>query len=422
MTKTYRSWGKIKKQPTAQPSFQASFIGPDGIRHYAPIIFGTKINAEGWLSRERDYKERCAVSGERWKPPKERAAEKKAEVLKLTDYGKSVIDQRTLKPRTRIEYESKWSQLIEPKLGKFAVSDLTPATVRKWFSDLGDEHPTRNGHAYAILNTICNTAVRDGLLDRNPCDVRGAMNPKTKKVVKIPTTVELHGIADKLGADERTARFRALVLLAGWCGMRFGEVSELRRKDFDADCTVVTISRAKFTVEYPASFMLVAAMNPCPCGFYNHPEKECVCAPGVVQKYLNRISGPLLDRIDIHIEVTPVAFGELSSERATEKSADVRERVIAARRIQEQRFTGSAQHCNAQMSTQQSRRICRIDAAGQALLEKAMERLGLSARAYDRILKVARTIADLDNAVDIRPEHLAEAIQYRSLDREGWAG
>lgn len=244
MTKTYRSWGKIKKQPTAQPSFQASFIGPDGIRHYAPIIFGTKINAEGWLSRERDYKERCAVSGERWKPPKERAAEKKAEVLKLTDYGKSVIDQRTLKPRTRIEYESKWSQLIEPKLGKFAVSDLTPATVRKWFSDLGDEHPTRNGHAYAILNTICNTAVRDGLLDRNPCDVRGAMNPKTKKVVKIPTTVELHGIADKLGADERTARFRALVLLAGWCGMRFGEVSELRRKDFDADCTVVTISRA----------------------------------------------------------------------------------------------------------------------------------------------------------------------------------
>lgn len=185
---------------------------------------------------------------------------------------------------------------------------------------------------------------------------------------------------------------------------------------------VVTISRAKFTVEYPASFMLVAAMNPCPCGFYNHPEKECVCAPGVVQKYLNRISGPLLDRIDIHIEVTPVAFSELSSERATEKSADVRERVIAARRVQEQRFAGKKQHCNAQMSTQQSRQICRIDAAGQALLQKAMERLGLSARAYDRILKVARTIADLAGATDIRSEHLAEAIQYRSLDREGWAG
>ncbi len=185
---------------------------------------------------------------------------------------------------------------------------------------------------------------------------------------------------------------------------------------------VVTISRAKFTVEYPASFMLVAAMNPCPCGYYNHPEKECVCAPGVVQKYLNRISGPLLDRIDIHIEVTPVAFSELSSERMSEKSAAVRERVMVARKVQEARFTGKKQHCNAQMTSQQLREICRIDAAGQALLEKAMERLGLSARAYDRILKVARTIADLGGSPDIRTEHLAEAIQYRSLDREGWAG
>ncbi len=184
----------------------------------------------------------------------------------------------------------------------------------------------------------------------------------------------------------------------------------------------ITISRAKFTVEYPASFMLVAAMNPCPCGYYNHPEKECVCAPGVVQKYLNKISGPLLDRIDIHIEVTPVAFSELSSERAQENSADVRERVMRARKLQEDRYVGERMHCNAQMSSQQLRKICRIDAAGQALLQKAMERLGLSARAYDRILKVARTIADLAASPDIRTEHLAEAIQYRSLDREGWAG
>jgi magnesium chelatase family protein len=185
---------------------------------------------------------------------------------------------------------------------------------------------------------------------------------------------------------------------------------------------VVTISRARFTVEYPASFMLVAAMNPCPCGYYNHPEKECVCAPGVVQKYLNKVSGPLLDRIDIHIEVTPVPFAELSAERSSERSADMRERVVEARRVQQQRYAAKAIHCNAQMGSKELREICRIDAAGKALLEKAMERLGLSARAYDRILKVARTIADLAKSADIRTEHLAEAIQYRSLDREGWAG
>ncbi len=185
---------------------------------------------------------------------------------------------------------------------------------------------------------------------------------------------------------------------------------------------VVTISRAKFTVEYPASFMLVAAMNPCPCGYHNHPERECVCAPGVVQKYLNKISGPLLDRIDIHVEVTPVNFSELASERETEKSGSVRERVMRARSVQEARYKGTRMYCNAQISTRQLRKYCRVDAAGTALLQKAMERLGLSARAYDRILKVARTIADLAASADIRTEHLAEAIQYRSLDREAWAG
>lgn len=185
---------------------------------------------------------------------------------------------------------------------------------------------------------------------------------------------------------------------------------------------VVTISRARFSVEYPASFMLVAAMNPCPCGFYNHPDKECVCAPGMVQKYLTRISGPLLDRIDIHIEVTPVPFSELSAERSGERSADMRQRVVLARRVQQERYREQGIHCNAQMASRQVRELCRIDAHGTALLQKAMERLGLSARAYDRILKVARTIADLAGAPDIRTEHLAEAIQYRSLDREGWAG
>lgn len=185
----------------------------------------------------------------------------------------------------------------------------------------------------------------------------------------------------------------------------------------------ITISRSKFSVEYPASFMLVASMNPCPCGFYNHPEKECVCTPGLVQKYLNKISGPLLDRIDIHIEVVPVPFEKLSEHRNGESSEAVRERVIKARKVQEERYAGYPEiHCNAQINSTLQRECCRTDEAGQTLLKNAMEKLGLSARAYDRILKVSRTIADLEGAPDIRPEHLAEAIQYRSLDREGWGG
>jgi len=185
----------------------------------------------------------------------------------------------------------------------------------------------------------------------------------------------------------------------------------------------VTISRAKVALDFPASFMLIASMNPCPCGFFNHPEKECVCAPGVVQKYLNKISGPLLDRIDIHLEVTPVAFSELTSSRSSEKSETVRQRVVQARQIQADRFTGDkGVYCNTQMSSKMLRTVCRITEEGTQLLKTAMERLGLSARAYDRILKVSRTIADLDRSADIKTEHLAEAIQYRSLDREGWAG
>lgn len=186
----------------------------------------------------------------------------------------------------------------------------------------------------------------------------------------------------------------------------------------------VTISRAKFSVEYPASFMMVASMNPCPCGFYNHPEKECVCSPGVVQKYLSKISGPLLDRIDLHVEVTPVSFNELSSvKQQGESSNQIRERVIKAREIQAKRFEqNKGIYANAQMSSKQLREICEINQAGQDLLKVAMDRLGLSARAYDRILKVARTIADLDSSPKIETNHLAEAIQFRSLDREGWAG
>jgi len=163
-------------------------------------------------------------------------------------------------------------------------------------------------------------------------------------------------------------------------------------------------------------------MNPCPCGYYNHPEKECVCGSGIVQRYLNKISGPLLDRIDLHVEVTPVSFDQMTENRKSENSAEIRSRVIKARKIQHLRLEKHGLHSNAMMPSQMVKEICQIIPAGRTLLKTAMERLGLSARAYDRILKVSRTIADLAGTEEIKIEHLAEAIQYRSLDREGWAG
>ncbi len=264
-------------------------------------------------------------------------------------------------------------------------------------------------------------------------------------------TTKIHSVAGKLSASDSlmTVRpFRSphhtisdVALVGGGTNPQPGEISlahngvlfldelpEFKRTVLEVmrqplEERRVTISRAKSTVDYPASFMLVASMNPCPCGFYNHPERECICPPGVVQKYLSRISGPLLDRIDLHVEVTPVNFNELSSERLAEKSEDIRERVIKARDIQLKRFEDKNDvFCNAQMSPKTVRDICRIDESGQMLLKQAMEKLGLSARAYDRILKVARTIADLAESERIETEHLAEAIHYRSLDREGWAG
>jgi magnesium chelatase family protein len=183
----------------------------------------------------------------------------------------------------------------------------------------------------------------------------------------------------------------------------------------------VTISRAKISIDFPASFMLIASMNPCPCGYFNHPEKTCSCGSIVVQRYLNKVSGPLLDRIDLHVEVTPVSFDEIKSAALSEKSEEVRKRVVQAREIQTKRY---AMHegvfSNAQMSSSMLRKICVIDDTAQLLLKKAMEKLNLSARAYDRILKVSRTIADLSASESIKTEHLAEAIQYRSLDREHW--
>ena len=264
-------------------------------------------------------------------------------------------------------------------------------------------------------------------------------------------TTKIHSVAGKLGKESSMISVRPfrsphhtisdVALVGGGTFPQPGEISlahhgvlfldelpEFKRTVLEVmrqplEERTVTISRAKFSIEYPASFMLVSSMNPCPCGFYNHPEKDCVCGPGVVQKYLNKISGPLLDRIDIHVEVTPVPFRELTRERISEKSDEVRKRVVAARQIQAQRYEGKeGVYCNAQMSSKMLQEICLITEDGKTLLKTAMERLGLSARAYDRILKVSRTIADLQASKDILTEHLAEAIQYRSLDRDGWAG
>lgn len=264
-------------------------------------------------------------------------------------------------------------------------------------------------------------------------------------------TTKIHSVAGKLAAADALVTVRPfrsphhtisdVALVGGGSNPQPGEISlahngvlfldelpEFKRSALEVmrqplEERRVTISRAKFSIDYPSSFMLVASMNPCPCGYFNHPEKECVCPPGTVQKYLSKISGPLLDRIDLHVEVTPVNFTELASDRLAEKSELIRERVIHARSIQAERFGNRPDlHANAQMGTQLVRDICKISPAGQNLLKKAMEKLGLSARAYDRILKVARTIADLAASEEIQIEHLAEAINFRSLDREGWAG
>ena len=264
-------------------------------------------------------------------------------------------------------------------------------------------------------------------------------------------TTKIHSVAGKLGTGQGLLSqrpFRAphhtisdVALVGGGGNPQPGEISlshngvlfldelpEFKRTVLEVmrqplEERRVTISRAKVSIDFPANFMLIASMNPCPCGYYNHPDKECVCGPGVVQKYLNKVSGPLLDRIDLHVEVTPVTFDQMTETRRAETSHDIQQRVEKARTLQTQRFADYADvHSNAMMPSQMVKDICQLSDAGRLLLKTAMERLGLSARAYDRILKVARTIADLAGTSEIQIQHLAEAIQYRSLDREGWAG
>ena len=264
-------------------------------------------------------------------------------------------------------------------------------------------------------------------------------------------TTKIHSVAGKLGSQFGLVAHRPfrsphhtisdVALIGGGTNPKPGEVSmahngvlfldelpEFKRTVLEVlrqplEDRNVSIARAKFSVEYPASLMLIASMNPCPCGYYNHPEKECICPGGTVQKYLNKISGPLLDRIDLHIEVSPISFDELSNSKSCEKSEFIRERVIKARKIQTSRYAKFDKvHSNAQMNPAHLETYCSLTSECKSLLKNAMNKFDLSARAYNRILKVARTIADLEGLNQIDTSHIAEAIQFRSLDRDNWAG
>ena len=262
-------------------------------------------------------------------------------------------------------------------------------------------------------------------------------------------TTKIHSVAGKLGTDSSliaTRPFRSphhtissAALVGGGTNPQPGEISlahngvlfcdefpefprsilELLRQPLED--RHITVSRAKYTIDYPANFMMVASMNPCPCGYYNHPTHPCICTPAQVQRYLGKVSGPLLDRFDIQCEIVPVPFEKLSEKVSGESSADIRTRVLRAREVQERRFSNEPGiHCNAQMTSRLLHKYAQPDAAGLQLLRDAMNRLCLSARAYDRILKVSRTIADLEGAEQIQSVHIAEAINYRNLDRENW--
>ncbi len=262
-------------------------------------------------------------------------------------------------------------------------------------------------------------------------------------------TTKIHSVAGRLGKDASLVAVRpfrsphhtisSVALVGGGSNPQPGEISlahngilfcdelpEFNRSVLEMlrqplEDRHITIARAKYSIDYPANFMMVASMNPCPCGYYNHPTKPCVCSPSQVQKYLNKISGPLLDRIDIQVEITPVPFDELTKSAPSECSVTIRDRVMRARQIQQQRFANEPGiHSNAQMTPRLLQKYAQLDERGKAMLQSAMERLNLSARAYDRILKVARTIADLDGSDTILSMHIAEAISYRSLDRENW--
>ncbi|MDX1406971.1 MAG: YifB family Mg chelatase-like AAA ATPase, partial [Saprospiraceae bacterium] len=284
--------------------------------------------------------------------------------------------------------------------------------------------------ARRLPTILPNLSLRESLDTTKIYSVAGMLAEDSALITRRPFRSPHHTISDVALVGGGSYPHPGEISLAHHGVLFLDELPEFKRSALEVlrqplEERKVTISRARIAVDFPASFMLIASMNPCPCGFYNHPEKDCVCAPGTIKRYLNRISGPLLDRIDLHVEVTPVSYESLTtlSHLPTETSADIRARVACARKIQTERFTECGTiNCNAQMPSRMVREVCAIDKAGLTLLKTAMEKLQLSARAYDRILKVARTAADLAGSPDIGIEHLAEAIQLRTLDREGWSG
>jgi magnesium chelatase family protein len=258
--------------------------------------------------------------------------------------------------------------------------------------------------------------------------VAGKLHSKDQLVTRRPFRSPHHSSSDIALIGGGSSPKPGEISLAHHGVLFLDELPEFRRHVLEVlrqplEERIIHVSRANYAVIYPANFMLVASMNPCPCGFYNHPDKECTCGQGIIQRYLSRVSGPLIDRIDIHMEVVPVSYPKMFRNDPSENSTSMRNQVITARKVQELRFESfRGVRTNSQMESGLLKHYCQVNSAGHSILKLAMERLGLSARAYNRILRVARTIADLEGCPEIEASHVAEAVNYRSLDRDGWAG